>query len=72
MRKTLAVLLLGVSLTAFGDTSTKGDPKPGKGKPGDACKVNADCDQSGRVQSCVASKCQYQPTPPHPVPPPPT
>ncbi len=67
IRKTLSIvaLALGLSLTASADTSTKGGA--GKGKPGDSCKVNADCDQSGRSQSCISSKCQLDPIPPPPT-----
>ena len=38
----------------------------GKAKAGGACKADADCDQSGRPQSCRDGKCQAAP-PPHPV-----
>jgi hypothetical protein len=65
-------LLLGLSLAAgyaAADTSA-GDKKPvkqaGKGKAGDPCKSNADCDQSSQPLSCRAAKCQVD------MPPPPT
>jgi hypothetical protein len=31
----------------------------GKGKMGDACKVAADCDQSGDAMLCGRGKCEY-------------
>jgi hypothetical protein len=59
-------LLLGLALAAgyaAADTSADKEPaKAGKAKPGDPCKVNADCDQSGRPQFCRASKCEFAPT----------
>ncbi len=70
MRKILcaAALVLGLS-SASADTSTKGGPgkdtTAGKGKTGDACKINSDCDQSGRPQRCRESKCELAPV--HPV-----
>jgi hypothetical protein len=67
-----AALFLGLSFTALhaaADTSAdkKEPPKDsgGKGKAGDACKTNADCDQSGRPQRCRESKCELAPV--HPV-----
>jgi len=42
----------------------------GKAKAGEACKTNADCDQSGQGQQCTKSKCEPTPTraaPVHPV-----
>lgn len=76
MRKTRSflwagALLLGLSLAAgyaTADTSA-GDKKPAKaakGKTGDACKSDADCDQSSQRQSCRNAKCQID------MPPPPT
>ena len=65
-------LLLGLSLAAgyaFADTSAD-KSKPGtKAKAGEACKVNADCDQSAQPLVCQAAKCQIDRPPP---PPPPT
>ncbi len=66
-------LFLGLSFTggyAAADTSTGGKKDPakdggGKGKPGDVCKANTDCDQSGRPQRCRDSKCELAPV--HPV-----
>jgi len=61
-------LLVGLSLAAgVAAADTSADKKPGKGKTGDACKSNADCDQSGRPQSCKQSKCQLDPMPPPPT-----
>ena len=31
----------------------------GTAKAGEACKVDADCDQSGRPMLCGRSKCEY-------------
>jgi hypothetical protein len=59
MRALLLMLLLGGS--ALGDASVKK-----KGQPGDACKTNADCDQSKQPQSCEQNKCRVN------IPPPPT
>lgn len=69
-------LFLGLSFTAgyaVADLAAdkKKEPPPkesaGKapGKTGDVCKVNADCDQSGRPQRCRESKCELAPV--HPV-----
>jgi hypothetical protein len=57
-----AAALLFLAGSAFADTST--NPPKGKGKPGDACKTNADCDQSQGPQSCRAAKCQIDRIPP--------
>jgi hypothetical protein len=71
MRKILwaSVVCLGLSLSAFADTSTKepggGKQPTGKAKPGAACKVDSDCDQSGRPLRCRESKCEALPV--HPV-----
>jgi hypothetical protein len=72
MRKLSMTFALLVSLSggyAAADTSA-GDKKPaketaGKGKTGDSCKSNSDCDQSGRPQRCRESKCEWAPV--HPV-----
>lgn len=68
MRKAILLgLFLGLSFGAGltqADTSTGKQP-PGKGKPGNACKVNSDCDQSSQPQICASGKCQvFQPPPP--------
>ncbi len=60
-------LFVGLALAAghaTADTSTKDPGKGGKAKPGAACKVDTDCDQSAQPQSCVASKCQVIRVPP--------
>lgn len=64
---TLALVLSLTTGYAVADTSA-GDKKPvkaAKGKTGDACKSNSDCDQSGRPQRCSDSKCELVPM--HPV-----
>ena len=56
------VLLLFLGGPALGDASVKK-----KGQRGDACKTNADCDQSKEPQVCNnQKKCQAN------IPPPPT
>ncbi len=68
MRKILALFLaLGISAAVWADTSTKGGTgkEAAKGKTGDACKVNTDCDQSSRPMRCRESKCEFMPS--HPV-----
>ena len=72
MRKILwaAVLSLGLAASVSADTSAdkKKDPTKengGKAKTGGTCKADADCDQSGRPQRCVDSKCELRPV--HPV-----
>jgi hypothetical protein len=57
-----AVLLSLAAGGAMADTSA--DKKPGKAKPGAACKTADDCDQSAERQVCRASKCERQPVPP--------
>jgi hypothetical protein len=59
MRALVLMLLLGG--TTLADTSVKK-----KGQTGDACKTNADCDQSKQPQVCNQNKCQVN------IPPPPT
>jgi hypothetical protein len=67
-------LVLGLALgaghasadTSPGAKKDGGKKEAAKGKPGDACKTNADCDQSSQPQSCRQSKCQVE------YPPPPT
>jgi hypothetical protein len=73
MRKTRSIvwallLALGVTAAAWADTSTKGGgtgKEAAKGKSGDACKINTDCDQSSRPMRCRESKCEFMPS--HPV-----
>ena len=67
-----AALCLGLSFSGYAAADTSADkPKPpakeggGKVKTGEACKVDADCDQSGRPQRCRDAKCAPMPT--HPV-----
>lgn len=64
-----AALLLGLSLGAgwaHADTSTGKEPGKGaKGKTGDTCKTDSDCDQSSQPHTCTAGKCQvHRPPPP--------
>jgi hypothetical protein len=66
----VGVLFVGLSLgagVAGADTSTKTPGEKTKGKTGDACKTNSDCDQSAQPQTCSGGKCQV-----HRVPPPTT
>lgn len=72
--KKLSALLLGLSVLAAPAFADQADPDPkkpkaekssGKGKPGDACKTNDDCDQGSRPQSCRQNKCESRPV--HPV-----
>lgn len=68
-------LCLGLALGAgyaVADTSTGKPPgktggkaESAKGKPGDACRQDTDCDQAGRPLRCRDSKCQFAPV--HPV-----
>ena len=63
-------LFLGLSLAAgvaVADTSAGNKKEPAKGKTGDACKSNSDCDQSARPQSCRNLKCQLDPMPAPPT-----
>ena len=64
-------LFLALSLAAgYAAADLSGDKKqpgkePAKGKPGSACKIDTDCDQSSQPQQCIGSKCQvYQMPPP--------
>jgi hypothetical protein len=68
MRKLLwtSALLLGLAGTVSADTSAGDGKKGAKGKPGAACKTDADCDQKDQPQVCRQSKCQVD------MPPPPT
>ena len=65
-------LLLGLTLmasVAFAAPSAEQAPATSakKAKAGEACKSNADCDQSGRTQACMGGKCAQSPTPPPPT-----
>jgi hypothetical protein len=65
----VAVLMLGLSVAVWADTSAGkgGKTAGGKAKAGASCKVNADCDQSERPQHCRENKCELTPPPVHPV-----
>jgi hypothetical protein len=70
MRKTtiFALWALGFGGAALADTSADKPPaKQGspKGKAGDGCKADGDCDQGGRPMRCRDGKCQLLPV--HPV-----
>jgi hypothetical protein len=72
IRRSVVALFLGLSLAsgvAWADTSTGGKKDPAKGKPGDTCKVDADCDQSSGPHSCVKTRCRAD-KPEKPYPPP--
>jgi hypothetical protein len=73
MRKLLLVLFMGLSLAGSAVADTSADKGPGdkkkpvvkaKAKAGEACKVEADCDQSGLKQMCVDKICQHVEVPP--------
>jgi hypothetical protein len=65
----VAVLMLGLAVAAWADTSADkgGKTAGGKAKAGASCKVNADCDQSSRPQRCHENKCELAPVVVHPV-----
>ena len=62
-----------ILLSVFTGLAWAEPPPSAKGKAGDACKVDDDCDQSGGKQTCANNKCKpaEKPTPPK-YPPPPT
>ena len=73
----IRALLLGVTLLAGPALADDAPPKKaskkeaaaekgsGKGKAGDACKTNEDCEQNARPQQCRDNRCEERPL--HPV-----
>lgn len=43
---------------------SKEDKKEKKAKPGEACKTDAECDQTEGPASCVSNKCRIEMPPP--------
>ena len=60
----VAIFVVGFASPAISEESKSKKARPstltgGTAKAGETCKVDNDCDQSGREMLCRRSKCEY-------------